>query len=207
MATVLDPPLVPTLRFDPCEPLTDARFARLCAANPDLRLERSAEGNLIIMSPAGSNAGRRNSRIISQLDRWAQTSRSGLTFDSSAGFTLPNGAIRSPDASWITWERWNALSPAEREGFAPLCPDFVAELRSPTDPLATLHAKMDEYLDQGARLGWLIDPIRNLVEIHRPGQPVEIRSQPTTLSGEDVLPGFTLDLTDILDFKAPTPYP
>ncbi len=152
------------------------------------------------MSPAGADSSGRNFELSGQLHSWTRGAGQGLgkAFDSSAGFRLPNNAVRSPDASWVTLDRWNALAPDEQERYAPLCPDFVVELRSPSDPLPEVRAKMREYLDQGARLGWLIDPLRNTVEIYRPGRPVEVREAPATLSGEDVLPGFTLDLTGIL---------
>jgi Uma2 family endonuclease len=148
------------LQFGPRAPLTDRLFLRLCRANPDLRLERTATGELIIMPPAGSGSGGRNLKVAQQLANWVDASGQGVAFDSSAGFTLPNGAIRSPDASWVARDRWDALTPDEQEGFAPLCPDFVVELRSPTDRLPDLRDKMREYRAQGARLGWLIDPKR-----------------------------------------------
>lgn len=188
------------LRFDPRSPLTDRLLLLLSSANSDLRLERSAQGELIIMSPAGANSGRRNLLISGRLFAWTEGAGQGLgvAFDSSAGFHLPNNAVLSPDASWVTLDRWNALAPDEQNRYAPLCPDFVVELRSPSDPLSEIRAKMRQYLDQGARLGWLIDPLRNIVEIYRPGRPVEALEAPSTLSGEDVLPGFVLDLIGIL---------
>ncbi len=186
------------LSFDPRSPLTDRLLLLLSSANSDLRLERSAEGELIIMSPAGAGSGRRNHKLSQRLGNWVDATGLGVAFDSSAGFRLPNNAVRSPDASWVTLDRWNALAPDEQERYAPLCPDFVVELRSPSDPLPEVRAKMREYLDQGARLGWLIDPLRNTVEIFRPGRPVEVREAPATLSGDDVLPGFVLDLNGIL---------
>ena len=186
------------LQFSPRAPLTDRLFLRLCRANPDLRLERTATGELIIMPPAGSETGGRNLELAGQLYNWVKASGLGVAFDSSSGFTLPNGAIRSPDTSWIARDRWDALTPDEREGFAPLCPDFVVELRSPTDRLRDLREKMREYRAQGARLGWLIDPKRKVVEVYRPRCRVEVLTAPVTLSGEDVLPGFVLDLKDIL---------
>lgn len=188
----------PKLKFRPSLELTDAVFAQLCRANPDLRLERTARGELIFMPPAGTESGGRNLELSIQLGLWAKQTGLGRAFDSSAGFTLPNGAVRAPDASWVAQARWDALTLAQRQGFAPLCPDFVAELRSPTDPRKEVRAKLREYLAQGARLGWLIDPVRREVEIHRPGQPVETLKDPQTLSGEAVLPGFTLHLKGIL---------
>jgi Uma2 family endonuclease len=178
--------------------LTDEQFFQLCQNNRDLRFERTADGELIIMPPTGGDTSDRNADLTYQLRGWNRENKLGKSFDSSGGFKLPNGADRSPDASWIKIERWEALTPEEREKFLPLCPDFVVELRSPSDSLEKLQAKMQEYIDNGARLGWLIDPQRKVVEIYRPNQKVEIRSSPTTLSGEDVLPGFVLDLSPIL---------
>ncbi|MUG97885.1 Uma2 family endonuclease [Scytonema sp. UIC 10036] len=178
--------------------LTDEQFFQLCQNNRDLRFERTANGELIIMPPTGGETSDRNADLTYQLRGWNRQSNLGKSFDSSGGFKLPNGADRSPDASWIKIERWAALTVEEREKFLPLCPDFVVELRSPSDSLEKLQAKMQEYIDNGARLGWLIDPKRKVVEIYRPNQKVEVRPSPTTLSGEDVLPGFVLDLSPIL---------
>jgi Uma2 family endonuclease len=186
------------LQFSPRAPLTDRLFLRLCSANPDLRLERTACGELIIMPPAGSDSGGRNQQLSGRLYQWVEASGLGLSFDSSTGFTLPNGAIRSPDASWLTRDRWDALSTDQKKGFAPLCPDFVVELRSPSDRLGDVQEKMREYRSQGARLGWLIDPDEQRVEVYRPGRRVKVLTAPLTLSGEDVLPGFVLDLKGIL---------
>jgi Uma2 family endonuclease len=194
-------PLMPgpaRLQFSPRAPLTDRLFLRLCAANPDLRLERTACGELIIMPPAGSDAGGRNLKVTQQLANWVEASGLGIAFDSSTGFTLPNGAVRSPDASWVARDRWDALTAEEQKGFAPLCPDFVIERRSPSDRLGDVQEKMREYRSQGARLGWLINPKRKRVAIYRPGRRVEMLTAPATLSGDDVLPGFVLDLKGIL---------
>jgi len=179
-----------TLKFRPGLCLTDRAFWRLCRANPDLRLERTARGELVIMAPASSDSGRRNVSLTSQLWNWNRATGLGEAFDSSSGFTLANGAIRSPDASWIAQDRWDALTQEERERFSPICPDFVVELRSKSDTMRDLRLMMREYIAQGARLGWLIDPKTVTVEISRPGQPVEKLTRPATLSGEDVLPGF-----------------
>jgi len=149
------------------------------------------------MPPAGSETGHRNSTLNLRLAGWAETDDTGLAFDSSTGFTLPNGAIRSPDASWVRRERWSALSKEQRAGFAQLCPDFVVELRSPTDRLSVLQEKMQEYIDNGARLGWLIDPVDKKVYVYRPGQPLESLDNPTTLSGDPVLPGFVLHVQEL----------
>jgi Uma2 family endonuclease len=188
----------PTLNFRPDLRLSGRMFARLCRANPDLRLERTARGELVIMPPAGTDSSGRNLELSIQVGLWAKRTGLGRAFDSSAGFTLPNGAIRSPDASWIAQDRWDALTTEEKEGFAPICPDFVFELRSPADRRTVLRSKLREYIAQGARLGWLIDPKRREVEIYRPDRPVETLKDPTSLSGEGVLPGLTLDLQGIL---------
>jgi len=173
-------------------------FWRLCRANPELRLERDANGGLVVMPPASAASGNRNASLAGQLWSWNRATRLGVVFDSSAGFTLANSAIRGPDASWMTVERWEGLSEAERRRFSHICPDFVAELKSPSDALSKLRKKMEEYVAQGIRLGWLLDPDSGTVEIDRPGRPVERLVQPATLSGEDVLPGFALDLKGIL---------
>jgi Uma2 family endonuclease len=186
-----------TLNLRPTIQLTDEEFEQLCRSNPDLRLERSAKGELIAMSPTGSESGHYNIELATDLTLWNRQARLGVTFDSSTGFTLPNGAIRSPDAAWIEQSRWDALSPEQKRKFAPICPDFAIELKSPSDEIQPLQAKMKEYLDNGLCLGWLIDPSTHTVEIYRPEQPVEVLKNPATLSGELVLPGFVLDLTVI----------
>ncbi|NEU72533.1 Uma2 family endonuclease [Hassallia byssoidea VB512170] len=178
--------------------LTDEQYFQLCQNNRDYRFEHTAEGELLIMPPTGSDTGNRNIELAYQLQAWSRQNNLGKAFDSSTGFTLPNGAKRSPDASWVKIERWNALTPEQQEKFAPICPDFVVELRSRTDSLKELQEKMQEYIDNGANLGWLIDRKKKRVEIYRPGKEVEILENPATLSGEDVLPGFVLDLTAIL---------
>ncbi len=177
--------------------LTDEAFAQLCRSNPDLRLERTAQGELIAMSPAGSETGYRNADLVGQLWQWNRQVQLGIVFDSSAGFTLPNGAIRSPDAAWVERSRWDALTPEQRRKFAPLCPDFVLELKSPTDDLATLQAKLQEYIDNGAQLGWLIDPETQQVYSYRPDHPPQTLDHPNTLTGDPLLPNFTIDLTPI----------
>ncbi len=172
--------------------LTEEQFVLLCQENPDVPLELTARGELIIMPPTGLESGRRNSRLTRLLDTWAEAEGTGIVFDSSTLFTLPNGAKRSPDASWIRRERWAALPVKEREGFGLICPDFVVELRSPTDRLKDLYEKMEEYLANGARLGWLIDPLEKRVAIYRPDQPVEVLDDPSVVRGDTVLPGFVL---------------
>jgi Uma2 family endonuclease len=179
--------------------VTQEQFEALSAANRDLRLERTAEGELIVNPPTGGESGQRNFSITGQLARWYEEHEDlGEGFDSSTGFRLPNGADRSPDASWIERERWDSLTPQQRKGFVPLCPDFVVELRSESDSLPKLQAKMREYIDNGAKLSWLIDPQNRRVEIYRPGRDVEVLENPTNLSGEEVLPGFMLNLRRVL---------
>ena len=177
--------------------MTDDQLLQICADNGDLRIELTAEKELIIMPPANPTTGLKNGEIFGQLYIWSKQDGTGLCFDSSSGFTFPNGAMRSPDASWIARERWEALDEDDRHKFSHIAPDFVAELRSPSDRLPTAQAKMAEYIENGVRLGWLIDPPQRRVYIYRPGQPVEILENPETVSGEPVLPGFTLNLVDI----------
>ena len=178
--------------------LTDEQFFLLCQNNGDLRFERTASGEIIIMPPTGGETSNNNFEIAMQLGMWNKQTKLGKGFDSNGGFTLPNGAVRAPDASWLKLERWEALTPQERQKFLPLCPDFVVELRSPTDSVKQLQAKMQEYIDNGARLGWLIDAETRQVEIYRPNQDIEILENPLALSGEDVLPGFVLDMVQML---------
>ncbi|OGG46940.1 MAG: hypothetical protein A3F84_21005 [Candidatus Handelsmanbacteria bacterium RIFCSPLOWO2_12_FULL_64_10] len=177
--------------------LTDEQFYRLCQDNPDLRLELTARRELVITAPTGSKTGWRNSRLNQRLANWAERDGTGLSFDSSTGFTLPGGAKRAPDAAWIRRERWEALNEEQQEGFAPLCPDFVVELRSSQDSLSVLQDKMSEYLENGARLGWLIDPVDRRVYLYHPGQPLECLESPAMLSGDPVLPGFVFDVREI----------
>ncbi|MEH2295222.1 Uma2 family endonuclease [Nostoc sp.] len=178
--------------------LTDEQFFQMCQKNRDYRFERTASGELLIIPPTGSDTGNRNFDIVVELGIWNKQTKLGKGFDSSSGFTLPNGAERSPDVSWVKIERWNALTPEQQEKFAPICPDFVVELRSRTDSLKELQEKMQEYIENGAQLGWLIDRKNKRVEIYRPGKNVEILDNPTSLSGENVLPGFVLDLRQIM---------
>jgi Uma2 family endonuclease len=179
-------------------PLSEAEFWELAQIHPELSLERDGRGALVVMAPAGADSDNRNCELIVQIGTWNRVTRLGKLFGSSAGFTLPNGAIRSPDAAWVLLSRWNALSTDERARFPHLCPDFVAEVRSPSDSPSDLRAKMREYIEQGARLGWLIDPIEGIVEIHRPGREPECIVRPRTLSGEDVMPGLVVNLDEIL---------
>ena len=176
--------------------LTDDKFLELCLDNPTLRLEITAKGELIVMGPTSSETGRRNAKLNQRLANWAEQDGTGECFDSSACFTLPNGAKLS-DASWIRRERYEALTEDEREQFAPLCPDFVVELRSKTDRLSRLQAKMSEYIENGAQLGWLIDPAARRVYVYRPGHEVETLDAPETITGDLVLPNFILQLREI----------
>ena len=179
--------------------VSDEKFAELCQLNPELQIERTSEGELVIMSPTGGKTGRRNAKLITQGTIWAERDRTGQVFDSSTLFSLPNGARRSPDLSWIRNERWEALNAEQQEQFPPLCPDFVVELRSKTDSLKSLTEKMEEYIANGAELGWLIDPSERKVHIYRPRLAVEILSDPETVSGEPLLKGFVLEVRSLWD--------
>ncbi|WP_027254604.1 Uma2 family endonuclease [Planktothrix agardhii] len=174
--------------------MTDEQFFQLCQNNRELRFERNANGELIIMPPTGGETGNRNGRLNQQLFNWTDADGTGIAFDSSTCFKLPNGADRSPDASWIKLERWDALTDEEKQKFPPICPDFVIELLSPSDSLKTTQEKMREYIDNGVGLGILINRKSRQVEIYRPGKEVEFLDSPATVSGEDVLKGFVLNL-------------
>ena len=174
--------------------MTDEQFFQLCQNNRELRFERNANGELIIMPPTGGETGNRNGRLNQQLFNWTDADGTGIAFDSSTCFKLPNGADRSPDASWIKLERWDALTDEEKQKFPPICPDFVIELLSPSDSLKTTQEKMREYIDNGVRLGILINRKSRQVEIYRQGKEVEVLDSPATVSGEDVLKGFVLNL-------------
>ncbi|MEG4229431.1 Uma2 family endonuclease [Microcoleus sp. N9_B2] len=186
-----------TLNLNPIIKLTDEQFFQLCQENENIRLERTAKGELIIMSPAGGETGNSNAGLTAQTWIWNEQNKLGKVFDSSTGFKLPNGANRAPDAAWVTLERWNALTAEQKNKFPPICPDFVVELMSPSDSLKETQDKMKEYRDNGARLGWLINRKSRQVEIYRQGAEVELLSSPATLSGEDILPGFMLSLESI----------
>lgn len=184
------------LNLEPITQLTREQFYALCHANPELQLERTARGELIIVSPVGGEGGNREADLITDLNIWNRQMGLGKVFSSSTIFSLPNGADRSPDAAWVTLERWNALSPEQQQGFPPICPDFVIELRSPSDRLKPLQDKMQEYLDNGLQLGWLINPQGKQIEIYRMNQSVEVVAMPVSLSGEGVLPGFMLQIDE-----------
>ncbi|MBT9315966.1 Uma2 family endonuclease [Leptothoe spongobia] len=187
-----------TLTLNPIVPLTREQFYQLCQVNRDIRMERSNTGDLILIPPTGWGTGKRNADLTTELNIWNRQTKLGIVFDSSTGFSLPNGSDRSPDAAWVQKTRIEALAP-DPARFLPLAPDFVIELRSATDKLVPLQHKMAEYQDCGVRLGWLIDPQNKQVEIYRGGQSPECLSHPKQLSGEEVLPGFVLKLVDIWD--------
>jgi Uma2 family endonuclease len=177
--------------------MTEDQFLQFCADNGDLRFELTANKELIVMPPAGLETGWREGKFYLRLGNWAEWDGTGLALGSSAGFTLANGAIRAPDASWLLRSKWDALPKDERKKFGHICPDFVLELRSPSDPLQEVQDKMAEYMENGVRLGWLIDPRQRRVYVYRPGEPVELLEDPATMSGEPVLPGFELSLQEI----------
>ena len=187
------------IKFRPLTDMTDEQFAEFCALNDVLRIERSAEGEIILMPPTHGTTGNRNADITIDLGNWARGNGTGKYYDSSTGFKLPNGALRSPDASWISNSRLEALTSEQRTGFFKICPDFMIELRSSSDSLTDLRAKMEEYMNNGARLGWLIDPLSSpkQVYIYRPQTDVEILDDPETVSAEPELRGFTLNLNRI----------
>ncbi|MEO1296781.1 MAG: Uma2 family endonuclease [Cyanobacteria bacterium J06636_16] len=191
MATTIPVKVPPSLR------VTDEQFLAFVATNPELRLERTATGEMIVMLPTGAEGGNYNAELIGDFVVWNRHQPLGKVFDSSSGFRLSNGAIRSPEVAWVAQERWERLTPEERKGFAPLCPDFVIELASETDNLSDLQAKMQEYLDNGCRLGWLINPKLRSVMVYRSNKDVETFAFTSRISGETVLPGFSLTLEDI----------
>ncbi|MEH1833324.1 MAG: Uma2 family endonuclease [Nostoc sp.] len=186
-----------TLNLNSILKLTREQFYQLCEENPDLQLERNAQGELVIMPPTGGETGKSNVNLILQLASWNEQKQLGEVFDSSTGFTLPNGADRSPDVSWVEKSRWDSLTKEQREKFIPLCPDFVIEIISPSDTLKKVQVKMHEYMSTGCRLGWLINRKKQEVEIYRPGQDVEVLKSLQTISGESVLLDFVLNLKKI----------
>jgi Uma2 family endonuclease len=186
-----------TVDFKSVIKLTDEQFYQICSSNPDVRFERNATGELIIMPPVGGESSNRNASLTAQIWIWNEQEKLGIAFDSSCGFKLPNGAERSPNASWVQLERWNALTSEQQTRFLPLSPDFVIELLSPSDSLKVTQQKMEEYKSNGVHLGWLINRKLRQVEIYRVGREVEILDNPISLSGENVLPGFILNLDGI----------
>jgi Uma2 family endonuclease len=185
------------LRLDPEIELTDEKMLALSSLNRDLRLERTAEGELVAMPPTGWESSARNANLTAQLWAWAKRDGTGKTSDSSGGFVLPNGALRSPDAAWVKNERLEPIPSEQRKRYLPLCPDFVIELRSPTDRLSVVSEKMREYIENGTKLGWLIDPEEKKVYVYRPGEEEREIKEPEEISGSPTLPGFTLDLREM----------
>ena len=177
--------------------ISDSDLEGLSANNPELKFETNADGKLIVMSPTGTLTGEKNADLIYQFQAWNRQCRLGKVFDSSTGFKLSNDSVRSPDVSWMTISKWNSLTDKQKRGFAPIDPDFVLELMSPTDDLMTVQQKMEEYMTCDIKLGWLINPEQKQVEIYRIGQDKEILNNPSSLSGEDVMPNLIVDLSDI----------
>ena len=185
------------LKLKPAINLTDDQLFELCQLNRDWRIEYTAQGELIVMPPTGGETGNRNAEITFQVQSWTRGDQTGVAFDSSGGFKLPNGATRSPDAAWVRRSRLAGLTREQKQKFLPLCPDFVIELRSPTDNLQAVLDKMQEYLDNGAQLGWLLDPLTRRVHVYLPQRSPEILEAPSTVSADPLLPGFVLDLQKI----------
>lgn len=177
----------------------EAEFVEFCGRNPDMRIEMTKDGDIILMPPTNSETGRKNFDLCADFAIWARKDKTGVAFDSSTGFTLPNNARRSPDLSWTTKEKWNALSNEEKRKFARLVPDFVVELRSETDRLKDLQAKMEEYVESGVSLGWLIDPFERRIHVYRSQTAVEILENPSQISGAPLLKNFVLELKNIFD--------
>lgn len=180
------------LRFRPETPMSDEELMRFCAANDAVRVERDSNGELIVMTPAGGNTGKMNTDVILELGIWNRQDRRGIVFESNTGFTLPDGSMLSPDAAWVERRRWEALSEHERKRFVPLCPDFVIELRSPSDSLSDLQKKMEQWIANGAQLAWLIDPVERAVTVYRPGDSPEVHHEPSSVQGSGVMAGFEL---------------
>lgn len=195
--TQADEYIIPVELIGLRQPITAEHFEQLCSEYRDLRLELTSTGELIVMPPAGSLTGRRSFDLTSQLASWFREHGTGVCFGTDTGFTLPNGAIRAPDAAWIKRERWERLTKQQKERFAPICPDFAVELRSPSDSLTQLYLKMFEYLENGASLGWLIDPANRRVYVYRPNHETVVLDNPETISADPLLPGFTLNLTEL----------
>lgn len=188
-----------TINFNNIVKLSDDQFYQLCRDNPEVKFERNTKGELIVMAPTGGETGKRNAKLTARFVLWNEQTQLGEVFDSSTCFKLPNGSERSPDVSWIQLSRWNALTPEQQEKFPPIAPDFVLELMSPSDSLSETQAKMAEYMLAGVKLGWLFDRKTRRVEIYRQGQAKQVLESTTSLSGEEILPGFILDLKIVWD--------
>lgn len=186
------------LKLEPVIHISPEQFTHICYANPEAKLELTARGELIIVSPTGGESGIRNIKISALLYLWTEKDGTGVAFDSSTMFRFSNNGFRSPDAAWIQLSRWNSLTDEQKRSFPPISPDFVVELRSPSDSLKELREKMQEYIDNGVKLGWLIDPITKQVEIYRLNYTPQILSNPAQIEGESILPGFILSLDNIL---------
>jgi Uma2 family endonuclease len=187
-----------TLDLSGIAAITDDELFILCQGNRDVRIERASTGELLLMAPTGGVTSSRNHEINRQLGNWNKEAKSGVAFDSSGGFILPNNAMRAPDAAWIAITRWNSLTVQQQRRFPPLCPDFVVELLSETDRLETAQEKMEEWIANGCRLAWLIDPGSEQVHIYRAhGEVGSVEGFDNTVSGEDVLPGFELELREL----------
>jgi Uma2 family endonuclease len=182
------------VRFRPLFDMTPDEFYEFCGLNPDLNVELTAAGEVVFMSPSGMETGAQNAQVLLALGQWAKENGTGVIFDSSTGFTLPNKAVRAPDVAWVRRDRLAALTPAQRKRFAPLCPDFVVEVASPSDHPGDLQAKMEEYMANGAQLGWLLVPATRTAIVYRPGEPVATLENAISVSGDPVLPGFNLNL-------------
>jgi Uma2 family endonuclease len=190
--------MVVTVNLQPTFDLSEDQFEQICNHNRDLKFERTARGGLVIMALTGGETGRRNIKLSARLENWNEQSQLGVAFDSSTGFRLPNGAIRSPDAAWVSQSRWEALTPAQRQKWVPLCPDFLVELKSTADDIEDLRLKMQEYVENRLPLGWLIDPETQIVEIYQADGSVDSLNNPPSLSAEPIVPGFSLNLAGIL---------
>jgi Uma2 family endonuclease len=193
--SLLEEPLV--LHIRPAIEMDDEQFFQFCRLNRDLQIERTAEGDILIMTPEAGSSGRGSSKLAAVFEQWAERDGTGQVFGPSTGFKLPDGATRSPDVAWVRNERVDALTDEQWQRFLPLCPDFVLELRSPSDSMRVLHRKMEEYRDNGAQLGWLLDPVSRQVHVYRPGAAVEVLENPSSVSGEPLLREFTLDVPQI----------
>jgi len=184
-------------RFRPETPMSDEELMRFCAANEGLRVERDANGEILVMTPAGNNTGRKNAYLIQILGAWSDVDGRGYAFDSNTGFTLPDGSMRSPDAAWVQSVRWDTLSEKDKDRFSPICPDFIIELRSPSDNLPELQGKMQCWIANGAQIAWLIDPESETVTVYRPGQKADVHNHPTSVQGTGIIAGFELVMARI----------